>query len=126
MLYKDTYFYFKKYHVFLFSDFVLSERNRNPADRRANMEYFRPTANTNFLLRCDIPGADYRQNIIWAKDGRPLDLSKPNDIRVSDEGRTLIFPSILRRQAGVYTCQVGNDDKVSIVDVRPDTVQGRK
>nr|XP_022304452.1 uncharacterized protein LOC111111646 isoform X11 [Crassostrea virginica] len=105
------------------NDFVLSERNRNPADRRANMEYFRPTANTNFLLRCDIPGADYRQNIIWAKDGRPLDLSKPNDIGVSDEGRTLIFPSILRRQAGVYTCQVGNDDKVSIVDVRPDTVQ---
>uniref|UniRef100_A0A8W8MD07 Uncharacterized protein n=1 Tax=Magallana gigas TaxID=29159 RepID=A0A8W8MD07_MAGGI len=104
-------------------EFVQSERNKNPEDRRANIDYYRPKSNSVFNLNCDIPGADLRQPVIWTKDGGPLDASKPDLLIVRNSGRTLGFPSILRNQAGVYSCRIGNNERVSIVDVRPEKVQ---
>lgn len=110
--------------VIHYIEFVQSERNKNPEDRRANIDYYRPKSNSVFNLNCDIPGADLRQPVIWTKDGGPLDASKPDLLIVRNSGRTLGFPSILRNQAGVYSCRIGNNERVSIVDVRPEKVQG--
>ncbi|XP_061179522.1 uncharacterized protein LOC133188156 [Saccostrea echinata] len=105
------------------NDFVLSERNTNPKDRLSTIDYHRPMSNTPFDLNCNIPGMDNRLPVMWKKDNRPLDLSKPMSLRITDRGRTLRFPSILRAQSGVYSCQIGDVDRTAIVDVRPEEVQ---
>lgn len=101
-----------------------SERNKNPEERRANIDYYRPKSNSVFSLNCGIPRGDLRQPLDWTKDGRRVDRSKPDLLIVRNNGLTLEFPSISRGQSGVYTCRIGYDERVSIVDVRPEKVQG--
>lgn len=105
--------------------FLLSERNKKPEDRRSMMDYHRPRSNSDFNITCNIDGADYRQPVIWTKDGQPVYLSKPSILQIKDRGRTIKFPSILRSQSGIYRCQIGKDDKMAIVDVKPESVDGK-
>lgn len=90
------------------------------------LNYHRPMTETPFQLECDIPGADYRNPIVWLKDGKPIDLSNPSPRapQPRDNGRLLVFRSMLLPHSGVYSCQVGPDERTDIVDVRPESVQG--
>lgn len=104
--------------------FLLSEKGKDPELRMPNMNYYRPEAETPFTINCVIPGADYRNPVVWMKDGEPLDLSKPSFMRVVEGGQSLVFDSIRLAQSGIYTCRVGPEGQSSIVDVRPQSVQG--
>lgn len=106
--------------------FLLSEKNKKPELRVPMLNYHRPMTETPFQLKCDIPGADYQYPIEWFKDGQRINLSNPSPRapQPRDNGRVLVFRSMLLPHSGVYSCRVGPEERTDIVDVRPQSVQG--
>lgn len=105
---------------------MLSEWNKNPEARDPMIDYHRPRSFSNFKLPCNLSHTDNRQQVVWTKDGQSIDEDiKARTILSTDEGRTLVFPNIIPILSGVYRCQIGNYDKMAIVDVRPENVEGK-
>nr|DBA21577.1 TPA: hypothetical protein GDO54_018188 [Pyxicephalus adspersus] len=72
------------------------------------------------ILECKTEGTPSPQ-ILWLKDGRPLDLVSAPNIQLSPDGSTVHFTSVQPSDSGRYTCVArnvaGEDTKVYVLNV---------
>ncbi|XP_073797130.1 obscurin isoform X16 [Danio rerio] len=70
-------------------------------------------------LNCEV--SDTKTEVKWFKDGKQLSSSKTVDTETKGKTRQLILENVEKKDAGEYTCEVGNEKltfKVQVTDIQ--------
>ncbi len=61
-------------------------------------------------LSCEV--SDVKTEVKWFKDGKQLSSSKTVHMETKGKGRQLLVENVQKKDAGEYTCEIGNEKLV--------------